>query len=391
MESKSIKIVDEHGIDRVAHVICSIDINGSDYAVYWIERDSENDNIFVSKVLRNIDNTSNLVNIEDSMEKEKLSIIVKELVKKAVETENDNLGSDTVVLSSGETVKLSRILINKEQNINVQKTYITTVKKAVTKVASDFYELKEESKEEIMSDLGFAMPIFEEPSQPVVEPVSVSPEVPVLNIPQELVNEPVLEENVAPVVLPTEPVEPEKVNVPSFPEFKLDDEQFIPSPEVPIDNVVIETSDNKVVEPPVVPSPVIPSVEPEVSTLNVLPVDNVVPTVSEPVVSDVAPSSPTLVFDGSKEINLNEALGEVSSENSLPVADVEPIREFGIDPQIAPQETLNKPVEKVNDVVQNSSRSGFAHNKFFVVVVILLFLVSCLFLGYEAYRYFSII
>lgn len=387
MESKSIKIVDEHGIDRVAHIICSVDINGSDYAVYWIERDSENDNFFVSKVLRNIDNTSNLVNIEDTIEKEKLSSVVKELVKRAVETESDNLGADTIVLSTGETVKFSRILINKEQNINVQKTYITTVKKAVTKVASDFYELKEETKEEIMSDIGFTMPIFEESSQPVVEPVSVSPEVPVLNIPQTLVNTPVVEENVAPVVLPTEP---EKVNVPSFPEFKLDDEQFVPTPELSVENVPVGTLDNKVIEPVVTSSSVISSVEPNVSSVNVLPVDNVVPMEAEPVVSDGVPSSPSLVFDGSRETNLNQALGEVSSESSLPVSNVEPIREFGVDSQIMPQETLNKPVESVNAPMQNSSRSGFANNKFFAVVVILIFLVSCLFLGYEAYRYFSI-
>lgn len=387
MESKSIKIVDEHGIDRVAHIICSVDINGSDYAVYWIERDSENDNFFVSKVLRNIDNTSNLVNIEDTIEKEKLSSVVKELVKRAVETESDNLGADTIVLSTGETVKFSRILINKEQNINVQKTYITTVKKAVTKVASDFYELKEETKEEIMSDIGFTMPIFEESSQPVVEPVSVSPEVPVLNIPQTLVNTPVVEENVAPVVLPTEP---EKVNVPSFPEFKLDDEQFVPTPELSVENVPVGTLDNKVIEPVVTSSSVISSVEPNVSSVNVLPVDNVVPMEAEPVVSDGVPSSPSLVFDGSRETNLNQTLGEVSSESSLPVSNVEPIREFGVDSQIMPQETLNKPVESVNAPMQNSSRSGFANNKFFAVVVILIFLVSCLFLGYEAYRYFSI-
>ena len=39
MESKNIKIVDEHGIDRTANVICSIDVSGSDYIVYAIERD----------------------------------------------------------------------------------------------------------------------------------------------------------------------------------------------------------------------------------------------------------------------------------------------------------------------------------------------------------------
>ena len=63
MESKNIKIVDEHGIDRIADVVCPIDVMGSDYIVYVIERDNENDNVFVSKLIKNIDNTSNLMNI----------------------------------------------------------------------------------------------------------------------------------------------------------------------------------------------------------------------------------------------------------------------------------------------------------------------------------------
>ena len=54
MENKSIKVIDEHNIDRVANVICAIDVDGSDYVVYSIERDSDNDNIFVSKLVKNI-------------------------------------------------------------------------------------------------------------------------------------------------------------------------------------------------------------------------------------------------------------------------------------------------------------------------------------------------
>jgi len=38
-----------------------------------------------------------------------------------------------VVLSDGKEVEISTVLFNKEQNINVSKTYVTTVKKAETK------------------------------------------------------------------------------------------------------------------------------------------------------------------------------------------------------------------------------------------------------------------
>lgn len=142
MESKNIKVIDEHGIDRNANIIFSMDVDGSDYAVYWIERDSENDNIFVSKLIKNFDNTSNMINIEDTMEKGKIVEIVKELIKYSIDNENDKLSTNSVVLPSGKTVGFSSVIINKEQNINVQKTYITTVKKSVVKVTSEYYDVK---------------------------------------------------------------------------------------------------------------------------------------------------------------------------------------------------------------------------------------------------------
>ena len=34
MENKSIKVIDEHNIDREANKICVLDVDGSDYLVY---------------------------------------------------------------------------------------------------------------------------------------------------------------------------------------------------------------------------------------------------------------------------------------------------------------------------------------------------------------------
>ena len=85
MKNKNVKVIDEHGIDRKASVVFSVDVDGSDYVVYWIERDTDNDNIFVSKLIKNIDGTSNMMNIEDSMEKGKISDIVKELIKYSID------------------------------------------------------------------------------------------------------------------------------------------------------------------------------------------------------------------------------------------------------------------------------------------------------------------
>ena len=55
MNNKNIKVVDEHNIDRNANVMFGFDLEGSEYVSYWIERDIENSNIFISKVIKNID------------------------------------------------------------------------------------------------------------------------------------------------------------------------------------------------------------------------------------------------------------------------------------------------------------------------------------------------
>ena len=106
MKNKNVKVIDEHGIDRKASVVFSVDVDGSDYVVYWIERDTDNDNIFVSKLIKNIDGTSNMMNIEDSMEKGKISDIVKELIKYSIDNESNKLTNKTVTLPSGKVVNM---------------------------------------------------------------------------------------------------------------------------------------------------------------------------------------------------------------------------------------------------------------------------------------------
>ena len=33
-ERKIVKVIDEHDIDRTANIMCSIDVDGSDYVIY---------------------------------------------------------------------------------------------------------------------------------------------------------------------------------------------------------------------------------------------------------------------------------------------------------------------------------------------------------------------
>ena len=120
--------------------------------------------------------------------------------------------------------------------------------------------------------------------------------------------------------------------------------------------------------------------------------------VSTPVVTPSALEKPVvndgLVFDASKEVNLNEALGEVSSDKVVGANDISSIREFGQDAPVVnntPQIVPNSSNEMTNSDVKVLSRkkAGFADKKFFVVIAILFFVSACVFMGYEAFRYFQ--
>ena len=141
MESKNVKIIDEHGIDRDANIICKFIVDNIDYVLYSIERDNENDNLFVSKLAKNNDGTSNMVNIEDNFEKSKINDIVKQLITYAINSEA-SVVNGSVTLSDGKRIDISNVIFNKEQKINVPKTYVTTVKKSVTRVSEKFYKVE---------------------------------------------------------------------------------------------------------------------------------------------------------------------------------------------------------------------------------------------------------
>lgn len=430
MENKSIKVIDEHNIDREANKICVLDVDGSDYLIYSIERDNDNDNIFVSKLISNINGTSSMINIENSMEKEKISNLVKELIKYSVDTEKDKTDTDVINLPSGMTVKLiSKIIDKKEQNINVQKTYITTVKKAVTKVATDFYDFQQPVKvEEPVADI---FPIFNTNEQekvveerPVVNPIDETPKV------EEKQNN---EYNFVPPVMESPKIEPVE-SIPNVLPLENNQESALPKeenntlevkiPEVvaPVVNKVESVEEPKEVkldipvlsiEKAVEPTSVIQNTpQPEtVSSVKepepILPVSEQVNSIPSPIPSPmptpvITPSVPEksevnnneLVFDASKEVNLNEALGEISSDKVVVSNDISSIREFGQDAPVVnntPQVVSNSSDEMINNDVKilSRKRAGFANKKFFVVIAILFFVSACVFMGYEAFRYFQ--
>ena len=384
MNNKIVKTVDEHNIDRDANVMFAFDLDGSEYVAYRISRDEEQDNLFVSKVLKNLDGTFNMIDVDDSTEKSKLNGIVMSLVESSVKSSANKLPSDTLSLSDGNLIKFISVIFNKEQKIKVRKTYVTTVKKEVSRVAEKYYDIvvvKEEPKvvEDIFPtvtpvvDAVVSGPVIE--PAPVVQPVVV--ESPVLTVP--VVETPKVEQQVTTPVSPV--VEVVTPIVSEQPVIPVVEPATVPQPSVsvsaPVSEVTVSVPNTTVVQP----TPVV------AATTAVIP---------EPVPT-VLPSEPQpLVFDASKETNLNAALGEVASAETIPVENIAPVREFGVD---APTQTTVNPQPAVAPVVQPETvvapkkltkKAGFANSKFFMLVAIAFFLASCIFLGYEVFNYFQI-
>ena len=86
MSNKTIKLVDEHNIKREAKIITMIEYEGTEYVVYSIDRDEENANIFVSKLVKE-GNHLLLDEIQSTDVKEKIDNVVKEMIKLPLEQE----------------------------------------------------------------------------------------------------------------------------------------------------------------------------------------------------------------------------------------------------------------------------------------------------------------
>lgn len=487
METKIIKVKTNGDIQRDAHVVSGFEIDGSEYILYYIDRDDGvNDNIFVSKLLKNNDNTYNMLDLDDSSEKQRIVDQVKNMVRVAVDdSDHDTINAESVTLSDGKVAKLFPVIINLEQKVDVNKSYITSVKKPVTEVTRKYYDVKlavektdtmttdsipvisspiELAKDETimnkvvtapavdltmptidapLTDEKAAIPSIDEAAMQVVPELFSAPQVE-----DTPVVEPVKEETISPVV--PEPIVQDLVSVQTTP--AVTSQEPVVSTEIPVINSVetpvesqatatvpLETPvvapienqnviDNAIpnlLEPTPVEEPinVIPTqtapVESVPNLLEPTPVANEVPATEikpvemssiegnstndfiKPIDSAInivagpenVPVDNRLVLDASNETNLNNALGEVS--DTIPVTNIEAIKEFGVDDNAPGQETQGiKPMVQPdvnNEPVVLTKKAGFANSKFFVFMALSFFLASCIFLGYEVFNYFRIV
>lgn len=353
-----IKIIDEHEINRDAKIITYISLDGNDYAVYTISRDEENANIFVSKVIN-----SSFVNITDANEKFKLDNYVKNLIKRSVD------------YSSLDDVKFTNFKVVDGQRINVKETYVATIKKDIATKAINYYSDKFTSIKDTDSIFSDSSVIFEEPKVDS----NVLPESNNLNVS-------------TPSVLATETV-------------------AVPNPSSlggqSVDNTIVSSALNDVtteniINPVVLDNNVVVQ-QTSSSTVSVLnnniPNDVEATQVMSPVNGNVQSTTTSSVlnnnvfFDASKETNLLGALKEEDKVNkgniSVSEQNLKTVREFGTDDNVTFQ---GAPIQEVKSIVQpkNSAMQGFMNNKFVMVIAILFFLASCVFLGYEMFSFFTL-
>ena len=74
-------IKDENNIERQATLITVVENEGNDYVVYSIDRDQNNVNIFISKLVKDSAGNDVIIDIADPSEKARLNELVREIIK----------------------------------------------------------------------------------------------------------------------------------------------------------------------------------------------------------------------------------------------------------------------------------------------------------------------
>jgi len=80
--NEKFKVVDENGIEKEAEIITSFNYKEKDYIVYSIEKDDENANVYVSKLLKDSEGYDIIEDINNDSEREEIQNIVKEILSK---------------------------------------------------------------------------------------------------------------------------------------------------------------------------------------------------------------------------------------------------------------------------------------------------------------------
>lgn len=82
-EKRNFIVQDENGIQSVAEILTMLEIDGSEYVVYSIDKDLENSDVYAAKVIKDQDNNDRIVSIENEEEKKKVFGIVEKMINES--------------------------------------------------------------------------------------------------------------------------------------------------------------------------------------------------------------------------------------------------------------------------------------------------------------------
>ena len=78
MEDTTIQIKDENGNLKDANLLNVVTIDNQDYALYYIENDNENSDLFASRVITDANNNKVFEDLKDNEEKAKIIKYIQE-------------------------------------------------------------------------------------------------------------------------------------------------------------------------------------------------------------------------------------------------------------------------------------------------------------------------
>lgn len=82
-EKKTFIIQDENGIQSVAELLTIIMVDGIEYAVYSVDKDLENSDVYAARIVKDQNGNDRIVSIENEEEKNKVFGIVEKMINES--------------------------------------------------------------------------------------------------------------------------------------------------------------------------------------------------------------------------------------------------------------------------------------------------------------------
>ena len=82
MNTDSFKIINENDEENIAKIITAFTYKDKEYIIYSIDTDTDNSNIYVSKLIKDNDGNDTICDIENEQEREEVFRATEEILNK---------------------------------------------------------------------------------------------------------------------------------------------------------------------------------------------------------------------------------------------------------------------------------------------------------------------